>query len=343
MAKGQGNPNHAPAGAPGGTGGQFVSGPETGAEQGQEQVAKKETKTKAKKAPFKKRAPKVDESKLDSMFAKLMDLNQSISVGPLEKAEDIEQNIDKLFNKRAIEHIDRLFGKANSYCPYIFHPKSNEWVDLNLFTCILGKYRYPDNHAHFIPNDQFEKMAADKEHYTLCYRGFSSEGEKRKSILKGYGTADIDNLDIYGNGVYGTNIYTSTSFDYSKRGYAGNDANKVLHCLVDRTARKVKTEDLRREFESKLHSSYNYSTGKTEEKPLMTSLIKKFESHLINNGIEAGRANKMADGFKRALENDISLFAILLGYDYQISSGGSQRNILNLSKWYIKADKTGVR
>ena len=47
MANG-GNPNHAPAGAPGGIGGQFVSGPQSGGETEQKQAkTKKTTKSKA--------------------------------------------------------------------------------------------------------------------------------------------------------------------------------------------------------------------------------------------------------------------------------------------------------
>jgi len=342
MAQNKGNPNHAPKGAPGGTGGQFVSGPESGAEPVAETKKKKASASTAKKkAPFRKKV-QVDLSKLDSMFAKLQDLNQAISVGPLSTAEELEQNIEKLFSKKVIGHIDRLYGKGNEYEKGIFHPESNPNMNLNLFTCVLGKYRYPDNHARFIPEDEFNKLAADKEHYTMVFRGFTSEGEKRRKILKGYGTIDIDNIDIYGNGVYGTNVYTSTTYEYSLRHYAGGNPNKVLHCLVDRNARKVFTGDLQRECNQKLKSHYDYNLHKEVETPLMTSIKTKFEQHLINNGIEQTRAHSMAKDFGKSLENDVSLFAVLLGYDYQVSESGNQRNILNLNKWIINANRTGV-
>lgn len=340
----KGNPNHAPAGAPGGTGGQFVSGPQSGGETEQEQqqaqapVAKKTTTKGKKKVAFKKKAAPTLKSgdALAQMFAKLQDISQGINVPLLNSPEEVEQNIEKFFSKQVIGHLDRLYGKAGGWCSADqFHPKSNPNVDLNLFTCVFGKYRYKDNHAHLISQEDYNKMAADTTHYRKVYRGFTSEGEKRANIIKSYITPDINNIDIYGNGVYGTNVYTSTDYSYSYNSYAGRQDSKVLYCLVDRTANKIETGKLRTMRDRSFTRHYDYNTGKSIKPPLRISLENKIENHLIANGIEAERAKNMAKDFGETLERDESLLAILLGYDYQVSSSGQQRNILNLDKWYI--------
>ena len=306
--------------------------------------AKGKGKVKGSTKFQKKPALKVKEGfSLADMFAKLQDINSGISVGPLNTAEEVEQNIEKFFSKQVIGHLDRLFGKSDSYNKWQFHPKSNQRVSLALFTCVLGKYRYPDNHAHLLKPADFDKLALDTQNYTKVYRGFSSEGEKRNNIMKGYLTADINNIDVYGNGCYGTNVYTTTDYEYAL-GYADYSSSKVLTCLVDRNARKVLTNDLSKEMhkiQDDGHSEYdsngNYKGWVSNERPLMTSMKQKLEAHLINNGIDPERAKEMAEGFKENLQGDVSLMAILLGYDYQISEGGKrQRNILNLKKWYIR-------
>lgn len=335
----QGNPNHAPAGAPNGTGGQFTSGPEAGGatEQKQPKTAKKTTKGK-KKASFKKKAIPTLKSAdaLAQMFAKLQDINQGINVPLLNSPEEVEQNIEKFFSKQVIGHLDRLYGKTGGWCSADqFHPKSNDNVTLNLFTCVFGKYRYKDNHAHLISMDDYNKMSADVNHYRKVYRGFTSEGEKRINIIKGYITADINNIDIYGNGVYGTNIYTATDYNYSYMHYANRQDSKVLYCLVDRTAKKIETGKLQNMIYRSFSRDYDYNTNKYNKQPLRASIEQKIENHLVANGIEQGRAHNMAEDFGQTLERDPSLLGILLGYDYQVSSSGQQRNILNLDKWYI--------
>ena len=300
--------------------------------------AKGKGKVKGSTKFQKKPALKVKEGfSLADMFAKLQDINSGISVGPLNTAEEVEQNIEKFFSKQVIGHLDRLWGTNKSGWgeKWQFNPKAHPDVNLALFTCVLGKYRYPDNHAHLLSPTDFAKLEADTEHFRKVYRGFKSEGEQRKNIIKSYITADINNIDIYGNGCYGTNIYTSTSYNYSL-GYADYKAEKVLHCLVDRDARKVRSEDLSKEM-SKVQDDYDWNTSKYTKKPLAISMKNKLEAHFINNGIAPDRATEMADGFISNLQHDISLMAILLGYDYQISERhDSQRNILNLKKWYIR-------
>lgn len=333
----KGNPNHAPAGAPGGTGGQFVSGPQAGGETGQEQktttkTVKKATKGKAK-SKFKRVKPSLkSEDALALMFAQLQDINQGINVPLLSSAQDIEQNIEKFFSKQVIGHISREWDNGKGY----IHPKSHPNVSINMFTCVFGKYRYKDNHAHLISFEEFNKMAADTTNYRKVYRGFSSTGERRANILKSYLTADLNNLDIYGNGVYGTNVYTSTDYNYSLAWYAGNDDSKVLYCLVDRNANKIEETKLKsiqqQFFKGRI---WDDNTYEYKDNPLMVSIKKKVAAHLINNGIDQDKAQKMSNKFADTLQNDESLLAILLGYDYQVSSRGQQRNILNLDKWYI--------
>ena len=327
----QGNPNHAPAGAPGGIGGQFVSGPQAGGETEQEQqqaqapVKKKATTKGKKKATFKKKAAPTLKSSdaLAQMFAKLQDINQSINVPPLSTVKELEDNIEKFFSKQIINHIDSLDGKAQDCSAYQFHPKSNPRVCLNIYTCVFGKYRYPDNHAHYVDDATYQKMAADVNNYSKVYRGISSLGQKRKDILDSYVSNDINNLDIYGNGCYGTNVYTTLSPEYA-RSYG-----TPIYGLVDKNARSIFSNTL-----ENMQSSLD-----------TTTIVQKVEAHLINQGLEQNRANQIARHFGQALKNDISLLAILLGYDYQYGDGAyasaknhHQRNILNLSKWYIRRE-----
>lgn len=301
--------------------------------------AKGKGKVKGSTKFQKKPALKVKEGfSLADMFAKLQDINSGINVGPLNTAEELEDNIEKFFSQQVINHLNRVWGSSKSYCAdkWQFNPPGNDHMNLAIFTCLLGKYRYPDNHAHLLKPADFDKLAADTENYTKVYRGFTSTGERRKEIMKTYLTADINNLTIYGaNTCYGTNVYTSTKYEYSLNNYANGDPARVLHCVVDRNARKILDENLMKEVR-KIQDDYDYNKGNYVEKPLMTSLKTKLESHLINNGINPERAHEMAEGFKENLQQDRSLMAVLLGYDYQISAGGQQRNILNLKKWYIR-------
>ena len=302
---GGGNPNHAPAGAPGGTGGQFVSGPEAGGA-----PAKKATGKKFAKKP-KKVTPTIKvEGGLEALLAQLQDLNQGISVGPLTTVEEIDQNIEKFWSKKVIEHVDRLFGNATGYCgDGQFHPKSNPNVNLNLFTCVFGKYRYPDNHAHLVTKEEYDRLSQDTSRWEKVYRGFTSIGPKRKNIMKGYLTADINNIDIYGNGVFGTNVYTSTDYGYSYRDYASRDDKRVLYCLVDKQARIIDAHTLSSLMRNKLSKDYNYVTQKYEEKPLAKSIRNKVYQHLMNNGMEDNRADDIANAFVAQLGSDMSLLA----------------------------------
>lgn len=331
----KGNPNHAPAGAPGGTGGQFVSGPEAGGGQEQKQTtAKKTTKSKGKAAPkFKRVKPTLTSpDALAQMFAQLQDINQGINVPLLNDAQDIEQNIEKFFSKQVIGHLSREWDIGHGY----IHPEAKKNISLNLFTCVFGKYRYKDNHAHLISMDDFNKMAAQTDKYRKVYRGFTSEGTARANILKGYLTPDINNLTIYGNGVYGTNVYTATDYQYSLNWYANYDDNKVLYGLVDRDAKKIEESKLRNIQQQFLQGRiYDWKTNSYNDNAITASIKQKVINQLMNNGIDQEKAQKMSAKFADTLAQDMSLVAILLGYDYQVCSRGQQRNILNLDKWYI--------
>lgn len=279
----------------------------------------------------------ISETSAFDFAAAIRDLNQPISVGPLNSVEEVSDNIDKLFSKQVINHIDKLYGLTEGERwtePWQFHPKANPKVNLNLFTCVLGKYRFPDNHAKMMNEVDFNRLAQDTEKYTRVYRGISSTGDKRAAIIKSYITADINNLDIYGNGCYGTNIYTTLDESYAYS-YADYDRTKIIYGLVDKDARVVRSSSLSQNM-SKIRDTWDGSIGKSRKSPLMETMKQKLVNHLQSNGIETSRAQEIGDGFEEALKSDISLMAILLGYDYQISDNGRQRNILNLKKWIIK-------
>lgn len=308
------NTKHYPAGSP--KGGQFMPKDENVAETAEVEVPKFR-KSGAPRKP--KGLTFVEGFSLDDLFNTLEDLNQSMNVGNLTTAQEIEDNVEKFFSKNVIEHIDSLDGKSSGCAKWQFHPKSNSYVSLNLYTCVFGKYRYPDNHANFLTQEEYNQKASDYMNYERIYRGFTSTGDKMKNILTSYCTADINNLDIYGNGVFGTNVYTTTDRGYA-HSYAGSYGT-LVYGLVDKNARYINSSNLNR-----IMNNINYDNLKA-----------KVSTHLRNNGLSNERADEISRHFASALRSDQSLVAILLGYDYQISDG-HQRNILNLKKWYIRKD-----
>ena len=323
------NNKHYPAGTS--KGGQFME-KDSAAVPGEGEDENSSSQTPAKKRVVKKK-PKIQELEnkggFGAFFAQLQDLNSTAQVGLLNDENEIEQNIEKFWSKNVTTHIDRLYGTTSSCASYQFHPKSNSRVNLNLFTCVFGKYRYPDNHAKLISQEEYDRLSQDSANYTRVYRGFSSEGEKRKAIINGYTTADVNNIDVYGNGVYGTNIYTSVDYSYSLS-YANYDSSKVLYCLVDKNAKYIDDVSLNK-IQRKLQNN----------SALCQSIIDKTKNQLIKNGVAEDRADRISKSFEKSLTSDDSLLAILLGYDYQISSGRSQRNILNLKKWLINKERLG--
>ena len=315
------NPNHAPEGAPNGTGGQFISKAQAAGisqDNEQEQASNSEVEPKKAKKKSKPQPTEKAENSLAAMLARLQDLNSGIQVGPLNSVKEVEANIDKFFSKQVTSHLDRLVGKSTGCSSYQFHPASNPYVCLNIFTCVFGKYRYPDNHAHLISKEEYDKMALDRSRFELVYRGISSQGEKRQKILESYGTADINNLDIYGNGMFGTNVYTTTSLSYA-RSYG-----TPMYGLVDRNARTIDSDVLAR---------MQYGIDNLDKNKMISRISAKMQQY----GLSPERADSIANYFMKSLRGDESLLAILLGYDYQ-TSDGHQRNMLNLNKWYIRKE-----
>ncbi len=154
----------------------------------------------APKAKFK------DASSLNSMIERLNDLNQVSNIPRLQSARDIENNIEQYFSKQVTDKLNEMYGKNSDCASYQFHPKSNPWISLNLFTCVLGKYRYKDNHAHLVTREEFDKIMSINDFNILMnqnrswgsstngivhefqpiFRGITSRGQKRLDILNSY-------------------------------------------------------------------------------------------------------------------------------------------------------------
>ena len=261
----------------------------------------------------------LSDTALEDFMSELEDLNQMSSIPPLNSLQEVEDNIEQFFSKRVVDQLDRLVNRSANCQPFQFHPKANPWVNLNIYTCVFGKYRYQDNHATYISQSEYLKMARDTANFAKVYRGITSQGARRQSILDSYATMDIDNLDIYGNGMYGTNVYTTLSIQYA-RSYG-----TPIMGLVDKNARSIESDDLHA-----IRSGFDF-----------TNMEKRVVTHLQGMGLTPERSGEIAHYFVSAVKNDISLVAILLGYDYQYGDGSyngypnHQRNILNLKKWYI--------
>ena len=307
----KGNPYHKPAGSP--DGGEFTSGPESS-------DGEKTEEEDPDLAVLEELGLSIDD--LPGFVDELEDLNQVSSIPPLNSLQEVEDNIEQFFSKRIVSTLDRMVGADSTCSSYQFRPKANPHVYLNIFTCVFGKYRYQDNNAHYISDEEYNQMSKDHNFWKV-YRGITSTGQKRQNILDSYTSFDIDNLDIYGNGIYGTNVYTTLSISYA-RSYGSN----LIVGLLDKRARSIHSDTL-----ENLLSYFDFS-----------NIENRVSAHLKNMGLTDERAQKIAHSFRRAAENDISLIGILLGYDYQYGDGtydgyrDHQRNILNLGKWYIRKE-----
>ncbi len=262
---------------------------------------------------------------LQSFFEKAKDMNTCAEVPLLRSVEDIDANIDKLFSKKVCSNIDSLYGKTTNVSSYNFAPDpSRPRIALNIFVCVLGKNRYKDNHARYIDQNEF-RLLSNQNGYKKVYRGFSSEGDKRKKILDGYVSPDVNFFSVYGvQGAYGTNLYTTVNKNYAL-GYADYHEEKIMQALLDtRNSKYIDTDDLD-------HIQYRLKSN-TE---LLKSIKGKVKQQFEKSGVDSTRSDRIANSFIKTLTSyDESILGILLGYDYQISES-HQRNILNLGKMLI--------
>ena len=320
--------------------GKFTSPNDTG-----DKIEKIESKVKLKEGidlnAFKKPSIKMKQgTNLQGLIDRLNDLNQVANIPQLRSARDIESNIENYFSKQVSDKLNEMYGMSSNCASYQFHPKANQNVDLNLFTCVLGKYRYKDNHAHLLSQEDFDKLLSPNDFNILMnqfsgygyygsanagtikdlqpiFRGITSSGEKRQNILKSYGTMDLNNYDIYGNGMYGTNIYTTVNINYA-RSYG-----QPMYGILDTRGAYYMTENQIRTIQSNID---------------VTSLGQRVEQKLLRNGLTQDRANRIANSFIKAIKTDMSLVSVLLGLDFQVCDR-HQRNILNLNRWYIRNER----
>lgn len=274
---------------------------------------------------------------LQQLVERLQDLNQVANVPKLRSARDIEGNIEEFFSRQVTDKINESWGLSSNCGEWQFHPKSNQHISLNLFTCILGKYRYKDNHAHLVSSEEFDKILSPNDFNVLMnqffyygnsssevikdfqpiFRGLSDSYDRRMKIIDSYGTLDLNNYDIYGNGMYGTNIYTTVSMQYA-RSYG----QPIYGILDTRGAYYLNQRQL----------------GIIQNDLDVNVLEPKIANRLAQNGIEMDRANKIAKSFCISVKRDISLVSVLLGLDFQVCDR-HQRNILNLNRWYIRRER----
>lgn len=274
---------------------------------------------------------------LQHLVDRLTDLNQVANIPKLRSARDIEDNIENYFSRQVTDKLNEMWGMSSDCGDWQFHPKSNRYISLNLFTCVLGKYRYKDNHAHLVSSEEFDKILSPNEFNYLMnefyryggsfpgtikdlqpiFRGLSDSYETRMKIIDSYGTLDLNNYDIYGNGVYGTNIYTTVSMQYA-RSYG----QPIYGILDTRGAYYLNQRQL----------------GLIQRDLNATVLEQRISSKLASNGIDPTRAAKIAKSFSISVKRDISLISVLLGLDFQVCDN-HQRNILNLNRWYIRRER----
>ena len=305
----KGNPFHKPAGSS--DGGEFTSGPESG--NGEQSESEKDPDLALLEELG------ISAEDLQGIADELEDLNQPMQIPLLNSVEEIENNIEKFFSKKVIATLESMVGATSDTQPYLFHPKANPNVSISIYTCVFGKYRYPDNNAKFIDRSEYNRLKQDPG-YEKIFRGITAKDSYQlKNIVDSYGSFDFDHLEIYGNGVFGTNVYTTVNKDYAQS-YASNyrGAGKIIYGLLSMDSHVISSDVLKR-------MKRNLNT---------TNIVARTKKHLLQNGLSEERADLISSQFGVAMTRDISLLGILLGYDYQISDG-HQRNILNLSKWYI--------
>lgn len=277
---------------------------------------------------------------LQGLVDRLNDLNQVANIPKLRSARDIEDNIENYFSKQVSDKLNEMYGMSQNCSSFQFRPKANQNVCLNLFTCVLGKYRYKDNHAHLVSSEEFDKIlspnefniatnqfsgygyygssnAATIKDFQPVFRGITSSGDKRRNILNSYGTLDLNNYDIYGNGMYGTNIYTTVNINYA-RSYG-----QPMYGILDTRGAFYMTENQIRSIQNNIN---------------VVGLEQRVEKKLLSNGISEDRAKRIASSFIKSIRSDMSLTSVLLGLDFQVCDR-HQRNILNLNRWYIRNER----
>lgn len=319
----QGNPYHDEEG-------KFTSADNNGSKSGQELQnqdlsvqkleQKAQLKTDADLSTIKKTSIKLKQGKtLQGLIDELNDINQVANIPHLQSARDIENNIEQFFSKQVCSKIDELYGRNPNISSYQYTPKSNPGKVLEIFPNVLAKYRYKDNHAHYIDQGTYSRNANDFEH---IYRGFSSTGSKAQAILDAYCDASLGSFDYLcpNNGnCHGSNVYTSI-YQSTARSYAGYGGTVIYGLLDNKSSFYMYERTI-----AGVQNNINY-----------TGLEDRIKNAVEKNGIETTRAQRIAHSFCRALQKDVGLCAILLGCDYFIATDSEQRNLLNLGKWYIR-------
>jgi hypothetical protein len=268
------------------------------------------------------------------MISRLNDLNQCANVPKLVSARDVENNIENYFSKQVCNKIVELYGNSDNCSSYQFRPKSNPNKVLEIFPNVLAKYRFKDNHAHYIDERAYQQMLYQpNSDYIKIYRGMSSQGEKAQAIMDSYCDASVDRFDLLcpnsGN-CYGSNIYTSYNIrvaqNYAGRGSFGYGGTVIYGILDKKNAHTMEYEDIE-------EVQYNLSTRQQ-------TIESKVSQKLLSMGVDESKSSRIAHSFAYAVSHDIGLVAILLGIDYFAAPDGqSQRNILNASRWYINKDR----
>lgn len=312
----QGNPYHDEEG-------KFTSADDAGAKKElelQKIEQKAQLKTGADLSTFKKPSIKMKEGMtLQGLVDRLDDINQVSNIPKLKSARDIESHIEQFFSKQVCHKIDELYGKTSDIASYQYHPKANPYKTLEIFPNVLAKYRYKDNHAHYIDNGTY---ARNPNNFERIYRGMSSSGSKAQAILNGYCDANLGAFDYLcpdGGNCHGSNIYTSI-YKSTASSYAGYDGT-IIYGLLDRNSSYYMGErsiDL-------IQRNINFD-----------GLEDRITNAITKNDIDFARAQRIAHSFCKALAKDVGLCAILLGCDFFIATDTEQRNLLNLSKWYIR-------
>lgn len=267
---------------------------------------------------------KVNSANLEAIKNKINDINQCANIPKLTSAIDIENHIEEYFSKQVCGKLVELYGNSPNCSSYQFRPASNQNKVLELFPNVLAKYRFKDNHAKYISNEEYRKLS-NTNGFLKNYRGMSSYGTKAQAIKDGYCDSDLNRFDLLcpneGN-CWGSNIYTSYSYN-TARGYAGGYGTVIYGVLDERNAHTMTPNQLRN-----IMSSLNAS-----------SIEQRVNNHLLKNGIDNTKSARIAKSFVTALKKDIGLVAIMLGVDFfEARDGQSQRNILNASRWYINKD-----
>lgn len=312
--------------------GKFTSANETGEKSSQEQEPVLGIKLKAgadlSKLSKKDEQPKIkikEGSSLNDLFARLNDLNQCANVPKLFSATDIENHIEEYFSKQVCDKIVELYGNSPNCRSYQFRPKGNPNKVLEIFPNVLAKYRFKDNHAHYIDENEYIKLSNNSE-YLKIYRGFSSTGAKATNIIDGYVNPSLDSFDLLcpneGN-AHGSNIYTSYSPSVA-RNYAGGYGT-IIYGVLNQHNAYVLPESTLKIVQRKLN---------------INSIENKVEQKLLSSGVDDAKSKRISHSFALALSRDVGLVAILLGADYfEAADGQMQKNILNASRWYINKDR----